>query len=241
MTQIKTIGILAYESCSEQDTITPLEIFKGAAMVLSQQLSILPTAAAPQSLDVKLVNIDSGPVKMQMGTVVQTDAVLDDQQLYDLFYIPGGVGCAAVTQNARVLGIIKKHYDAGKIIASNCSGVGILFRAGILGNTPVSCVAAIARRLRALGASVPQPRRMWQGQADARIWTATGSYGVHGAAVALVAHYFGNEIATTVGMMFDTVGGLSGAMFEQTGPEFYFHPDLESKFQDFWEDKLLPL
>jgi hypothetical protein len=36
MDQIKTIGILAYPSCSEQDTITPLEIFRGAAMVLGQ-------------------------------------------------------------------------------------------------------------------------------------------------------------------------------------------------------------
>jgi transcriptional regulator GlxA family with amidase domain len=133
-----------------------------------------------------------------------------------------------------------RHYESGKVIASNCSGVGILFRAGILGKTGVTCVAAIARRLRQLGANVPQPRRMWIGAPDARIWTSSGSYGVHGGAVALVAHYFGREIATTIGMMFDTYGGLGEAIFELKGPEFYFHPEEEQAAQNFWEDQLLP-
>jgi len=241
MNTIKTIGILCYDKCSEQDTITPLEIFRGAAMVVSQQLVILPTNDKPQPLDVKLVSITKGNVSMQMGTQVVPDAILDDVTEYDLLYIPGGVGCAEVTKNKSVLDIISKHYKSGKIIASNCSGIGILYHAGILGNTPVSCVAAIARRLRKLGVNVPQPRRMWQGHPETRIWTATGSYGVHGAAVALISYYFDKDVATTIGMMFDTVGGLSDEMFEKVGPEFYYHPNLESKFQDFWEDKLLPL
>jgi putative intracellular protease/amidase len=240
MEQIKTIGILTYPSCSEQDTITPLEIFRGAAMVLSQKLKILPTTAAPQSLDVKLVSIDEGNTKMQMGTEVVPDALLDESVTYDLFYVPGGVGAGAVTKNERVLRVIRAHYEKGKVVASNCSGVGVLFRAGILGNTPVTCVAGIARRLRELGANVPQPRRMWQGEPEARLWTSTGSYGVHGGAAALVAHYFGRDVATTVGMMFDTLGGLGDAMYQKIGPEFYYHPELEAQFQSFWEDMLLP-
>jgi len=192
MPEIKTIGVLGYENCSEQDTITPIEIFRGAAMVLGQQLKILPTKAPPTSLDVKLVALKAGNVKMQTGTQAVAEGVLDDQQLFDLFYVPGGVGSGEMTRNAKVLDAIRRHYESGKIVASNCSGVGVIFRAGILGKTPVTCVAAIARRLRELGANVPQPRMMWQGAPEARLWTATGSYGVHGAAVALVAHYFGS-------------------------------------------------
>jgi hypothetical protein len=63
---------------------------------------------------------------------------------------------------------------------------------------------------------------------------------VNGATVALVAHYFGQDVGTTVAMMFDTMGGISEAIFQLEGPEFYRHPELESTFQDFWQPMLLP-
>ena len=240
MADIRTIGVLAYENCSEQDTITPLEIFRGAAMALDQRLKILPPDGPPTKLDVKLVSVAKGNVRMQMGTEVVPDELLDDRQSFDIFFVPGGVGAGAMTRNDNVLAAIRRHYQSGKIVASNCSGVGVLCRAGILGQTPVTCVAAIARRLRELGANVPQPRMMWQGVPDARIWTATGSYGVHGGAAAIVAHYFGRTVVTTIGMMFDTLGGLGETLYKTVGPEFFYHPDLEKTFQDFWEDQLLP-
>lgn len=240
MTDIKTIGVLGYENCSEQDTITPIEIFRGAGMVLAQQIKPWPTTRPITKLDVKLVSLTAGNVKMQTGTEVVPDGVLADGDLFDLFYVPGGIGSGAMTINEEVLGAVHRHYENGKIVAANCSGVGIPFRAGILGNNPVTCVAAIARRLRQQGANVPQPRRMWIGLPDARLWTTTGSYGVHGSTVALVAHYFGRDIATIVGMMFDTMGGLSEEIFELTGPEFFYHPHLESEFQDYFENNLLP-
>ena len=166
--------------------------------------------------------------------------MLDDTTLYDLLYVPGGVGSGPMSQDATMLDVIRRHYEGGKIVASNCSGVGILFRAGILGDNPVTCVAAIARGLRQDGANVPESRRMWVGNPEARLWTATGSYGVNGASVALVAHYFGDDIATTVAMMFDTMGGISEVIFELEGPEYYRHPELETTFQDFWQPMLLP-
>jgi transcriptional regulator GlxA family with amidase domain len=237
---IETIGVLSYPSCSEQDTITALEIFKGASLVLSQQLKPLPTTQPPKKLDVKLVGLNPGNVTMQMGTVVVPEATFTDEMTFDLLYVPGGVGSGAMTLNERVLQTIRRHHGAGKLVASNCSGVGILFRAGILGQTPVTCVAAIARRLRKEGANVPQPRRMWVGNPDSRIWTTTGAYGVNGGAVALVAHYFGHQVGTTVALMFDTLGGLGQAIYETVGPQFYYYPELESAFQDFWEDRLMP-
>jgi transcriptional regulator GlxA family with amidase domain len=240
MADIRTVGILGYESCSEQDTITPLEIFKGAAMVLGRNINPMNLPGDAVALDVKLVALKPGNVKMQMGTEVVPDAVLDGTTLYDLLYVPGGVGAGPMCEDATMLDVIRRHYEGGKIVASNCSGVGILLRAGVLGDNPVTCVAAIARGLRQGGANVPESRKMWIGNPDARLWTATGSYGVNGATVALVAHYFGQDVGTTVAMMFDTMGGISEAMFELEGPEFYRHPEIESTFQDFWQPMLLP-
>jgi hypothetical protein len=98
----------------------------------------------------------------------------------------------------------------------------------------------VARGLRKEGVNVPLARRMWVGQPEARIWTSTGSYGVHGGAVALVAHYLGREIGTIVSMMFDTLGGLGEAIYDEAGPEFYQHAELETTFQDYFEAMLLP-
>src|SRR3954452_1107386 len=140
MAGIATIGVLGYESCSEQDTITPLEILKGAAMVLERKLNPLSLPGDGAALDVKLVALEPGNVTMQMGTEVVPDAVLDDATLYDLLYVPGGVGAGPMSEDPTMLEVIRRHHEAGKIIASNCSGVGILFRAGVLGDNPVTCV-----------------------------------------------------------------------------------------------------
>lgn len=197
-TTINSIGVLGYEACSEQDTIIPLEIFKGTAMVVSGQIAPWQREVQPRDLDVRLVSMEPGVVKMQMGTQVIADSVLDDDELFDIFYVPGGVGSGALTTNDRIQKIIRRHHEAGKIIAANCSGVGIIARAGILNDEPVTCVAAVARGLRDEGHTVPENRRMWIGNPETRIWTATGSYGINGATVALVAHYFGREVGTIV-------------------------------------------
>jgi putative intracellular protease/amidase len=237
---IRSIGVLAYDKVSEQDALAPLEIFKGAALVLSGDISPWEREAAPESLGVQLVTITPGVVTMQMGTQVVPDTTLEDDRLYDLLYIPGGVGSGEVAKDERVLEVIRRHHEAGKVIAANCSGVGIIARAGILNGGPYTCVAAVARGLRNEGYNVPTTRRMWIGDPVERIWTATGSYGVNGSAVALVAHYFGRETGTIVSMMFDTFSGIGEAIFEPVGPEFYEHPALEQSFQDLFEEMLLP-
>jgi putative intracellular protease/amidase len=240
MTDIESIGVLGYDKVSEQDMITPLEIFKGAAMVVAGNIAPWQREVPPSRLDVKLISAKPGVVTMQMGTQVIPDGTLEDDQMFDLLYIPGGIGSGAIATDDRILSLIRRHHEAGKVVAANCSGVGVLARAGILGDTQVTCVAAVARGLRAEGVNVPENRRMWIGDPDARIWTSTGSYGVHGGAVALVAHYLGREVGTIVSMMFDTLGGLGELIYATTGPEFYHHPELETTFQDYFEAMLLP-
>jgi putative intracellular protease/amidase len=237
---INSIAVLGYEACSEQDTITPLEIFKGAAMVLAGQIAPWQREVQPRELDVRLVSLKPGVVKMQMGTEVIADSVLNENDLYDILYIPGGVGSGALTTDERLHKIIRRHRDAGKVIGANCSGVGVVARAGVLDSEPVTCVSAVARGLREEGFNVPEARRMWIGNPRARLWTATGSYGINGGTVAMVSHYFGREVGTIVSMMFDTIGGIGEVIHETVGPEFYQHPDLEASFQDFFQDMLLP-
>ena len=238
---VESIGVLVYSQVSEQDSLAPAEIFKGAAMVLRGDISPWERDVAPKNLRVDMVSLDPGVVTMQMGTQVVRDCVLSDDFLYDILYIPGGVGSGALLNNERILSIVRKHYESGKVVAANCSGVGVLARAGILNDLHTTSVAAIGRGLRIEGFNAPENRRMWVGHPESRIWTAVGSYGVNGSAVAMVAHYFGREIGTIVAMMFDTLAGLGDAIFENIGPEFYVHRELEEAFQDLFQPMLFPV
>ena len=240
MDTLKTAAVVGYKNCSEQDTITALEVLRGAAMVVADKIAPWPRKDPVESFDVKLMALGPGNITMQMGTQAVSDGVVGGADLFDLLYIPGGIGSGEASLDPAMLGLIRRHYEAGKVVASNCSGVGILARSGILGNNPVTCVAAVAPGLRAQGINVPEHRRMWIGLPEARIRTATGSYGVNGATVALVAHYFGREVAIIVAMMFDTMGGIGEQIFNLEGPEFFLHPHLEAEFATYFKPMLLP-
>ncbi|WP_426565362.1 DJ-1/PfpI family protein [Angustibacter sp. McL0619] len=237
---IRSIGVLGYDKVSEQDCLTPVEIFKGATLVLRGDIAPWPREAAPEELTVELVSLEPGVVTMQMGTQVVPDRTLDPDHLYDLLYIPGGVGSGAIATDERVLELIRGHHAAGRVVAANCSGVGVVARAGILDDATVTSVAAIGRGLREEGFDAPATRRMWVGDPGRRVWTATGSYGVNASAVAIVAYYFGREVGTIVSMMFDTLAGIGEAVFDPIGPQFFEHEALESSFQDLFQPMLLP-
>lgn len=237
---VESIGVLLYPQVSEQDSLAPAEIFKGAAAVLRGDIAPWQREGAAANLRVETVSIDPGVVTMQMGTQVVPDATMDTSTLYDILYIPGGVGSGALAGNQTVLEWIRKHKEAGKVVAANCSGVGVLARSGVAGELEMTSVAAIGRGLREEGFDAPRTRRMWVGHPEEKIWTATGSYGVNGSCVALIAHYFGREVGTIVSMMFDTLAGIGDAIFDTVGPEFFVHEELEVSFQNFFQDMLLP-
>ena len=240
MSTLETAAVVGYDKCSEQDTITALEVLRGASMVLAGKIAPWTRKAQASTFDVKLMGLVPGDITMQMGTQAVSDGVVGEGDLYDLLYVPGGIGSGAASLDPAMMGLIRRHYEAGKVVASNCSGVGILARSGILGDNPVTCVAAVAQGLRDRGINVPPHRRMWIGLPQARLWTATGSYGVNGGAVALVSHYFGREVGIIVAMMFDTFGGIGEKIFDLEGPEFFLHPHLEEEFAAYFKPMLLP-
>ena len=78
MTTIQTVAVVGYDKCSEQDTITALEIFRGAALVMAGQIAPWKLKAPSSKLDVKLVSLIAGNITMQMGTQVVSDAIIGD-------------------------------------------------------------------------------------------------------------------------------------------------------------------
>lgn len=236
MIDIKTVGVIAYHHCGEQDTLVPYEILKHTSMVLAQQ-------QPARQLSVRLLRqraSDPEQIEMQMGTRVMTDGALEDGEMFDLLFIPGGMGSGAASQDPSLLDLVRRHHAAGKVVATNCSGIAVLHRSGILDDTPVTAAATVSRRMLAEGANVLQPRTMWAGSKDGTIWTAAGGSGVHGSTVAMIANYFGREVGTYIGMGWDTYPAYGDDIFEERGPQYYAFPVLEAQIQDALEDILLP-
>lgn len=234
MPEIKTVGVLAYHRCGEQDTLVPYEILRHTSMVLAEQ---------KKPLEVKLVRVrkkDPELIEMQMGTHVRSDDYLKPDDLFDLLYVPGGLGSGEASKDKEILAALRRHHQAGKVIATNCSGISILHRAGILGDTPVTCAATVARRLKQEGANLLQPRTMWAGKKGGTLWTSAGGSGVHGSTVAMIANYFGRDVGQYIGMGWDTYPALGERIFEERGPQYLSFPELEAGIQDALEDMLLP-
>jgi transcriptional regulator GlxA family with amidase domain len=232
MTSIRTIGVLAYNKCGEQDTLAPWEIFKSLAWVLGSQYKT--------QLDVKLIVLEPGDIIMQMGASVKPEEVYDGVTLYDVLYVPGGLGSGQASLKKGILEIVQRHHEAKKIIACNCSGISILWKAGIIGDSQITAPSTVTRRLLEEGANLSEPRKMWLGLADKRLWTTVGGSGVHASTVAFIAYYFGEEIGKTIASMWDTLPQLGQELFSPAGPAYLSYPPYEKLVQDMMEEILFP-
>lgn len=240
---INSILFVGYPSCGEQDTLAPWEMFKSLAWVLSQQgktLDVKLGAFDPEELRVMPNMTAEGEVHMQMGGEVDIEAQLTPDMRADLLYVPGGIGSGEATKDQRILDLVRAHHEEGRWVATNCSGTSILHRAGIVGDTPVTAAATISRKLEREGVKVHSPRKMWVCEPDAKIFTAAGGSAVHPSTIALAWHHFGQELALTLSLMWDTLGAHGDKLFALVGPDYGRYPQYEARIQDEWEDKLLP-
>ena len=232
MADINTIGIIAYPGCGEQDTLVPWEMLKSLAWVLS---------SGERFLDVRLLAMASGNVRMQMGLQVVPEGVVDvDNDLFDVLYVPGGMGTEQAALDQQLRKLVNRHAEKKRWIATNCSGLAILHRAGFLGDTQVTCAGTISRKVANEGGNVAEPRLCWLGDEEAKVWTAAGGSAAHPSTTALVAHLFGQELGRVIGMMWDTLPMHGKVLFQPIGPEFLNFPFYSRELQDQWEDQLLP-
>lgn len=226
-----SILFLGYHRCGEQDTLVPWEMLKSLAWVLSQQ---------KRDLQITLGTFDGGAVTMQMGAVVQTERKLAPDARADVLYVPGGLGSGDATKDQRLLDMIRAHHSEGRWVATNCSGIALLQRARILGDTPVTAAATVSRKLAREGTKVTAPRKMWVCDPKKKIFTAAGGSAVHPSTIALIWHLFGEDLALQLSLMWDTLGAHGKQLFALQGPDYGTYPEYEATLQTQWEDSLLP-
>ncbi|WP_394845526.1 DJ-1/PfpI family protein [Pendulispora brunnea] len=231
MSDIKSIHFLTFPRVSEQDLLTAWELLRALAWGFEQQ---------GRRLDVSIGGFERGPVATHMGTEIKTDRVLTAADRFDVLYVPGGLGGGPASQNPAILDLIGKHHTEGRWVAANCSGVGVLFRSGILDGKAITCPVALARRLPKLGANVINPRLAWHVDAKNKIFTSGGGGTVHPSTIALVAHLFGSETATGLAANWDSLALHGDVLLRADGPMMGLKPELATAAQDSYEMVFLP-
>lgn len=121
------IGIYLYPDAEVLDFAGPFEVFTTAARL----------AGPPALLRTCLIGEQGDPVVARGGMVVHPHHGRDDHPPLDVLIVAGGVHEPEM-ERPRVLEWIAAQAAAGTLLASVCTGVFLLARAGVLGQCRVT-------------------------------------------------------------------------------------------------------
>ncbi|HXX41538.1 MAG TPA: DJ-1/PfpI family protein [Chthoniobacterales bacterium] len=177
---MKRIGILVFDDVEELDFVGPLEVF-GVASDLGADCAIT------------VISEKLEPVDCYHGLRVLPDQALDRAGELDVLIVPGGAGARlSAAKNPRILGFIQKQ---GGLVASVCTGAFVLAAAGVLKNMPATTHHAFLDQLAKFEI---QPRPGERFVINERIATAGGVTAGIDLALALVARFWGEDLASRV-------------------------------------------
>lgn len=121
------VGIYIYGQAEVLDFAGPYEVLSTANRL----------AGDPALFDIYLVSESGGEVKARGGLRVQADFSIRDCPPLDMLVIAGGYHVEEM-ENAPVLDWLRRIAPATRILASVCTGVFLLARAGLIKNRSVT-------------------------------------------------------------------------------------------------------
>lgn len=118
----KKIGIIVFDGVLTSDITAPAEVF-----------GIASKKSWFSSYEVILINVGSeGFISTEEGLGIKVDAYLSDLPEVDVLLVPSAYDMAPLLSNKQLLQYISAVRNAGKWLASNCSGAFVLAESGVL-------------------------------------------------------------------------------------------------------------
>lgn len=170
--------ILLHDGFEEMEAVAPIDLLRRADVAVT-------TAS---------VHDESLTVTGRNGIPILADAAFTDLDCgdFDALILPGGPGIARhVRGNERVIGAVRRHFDAGRVTAAICAAPLVLKDAGIL---PGPSFTAHTSALEAL----PEARTDLAVVEDGPLTTSRGAGTATAFALAIVARLTGASTARTV-------------------------------------------
>lgn len=190
---------MIFDGVGDLDAFGPFEVLVNAAR-------------AGAEVEVRLVTLErAGEVRTSHGATVRPDGVLDDFGI-DILIVPGGgwndrapQGAWAQAQDGRLPDAIRRLHEGGAVVASVCTGGGIVAASGLLDGRPAITHRAAVEELRERGVEVVDARVVDDGD----VVSAGGVTAGIDLALWLVERHWGTPLADHLAV---------GIEYERRGP-----------------------
>lgn len=151
----------------------------------------------PDRFELILVGPDAGPVRSAQGPEVVAGVGYRKAPLLDMVLVPGGIGTRTLVEDEGFLSWLGEWAGRAPLIASVCTGSGLLAAAGVLdGHRATSNKRAFS------WAESQGPKVTWVRHArwvhDRNRWTSSGVTAGMDMTLALLADLYGEELAARV-------------------------------------------
>ena len=172
--------------------IVPVEVFSLAGVLWNELNGRKPDPV----FCVRTVSLDGGPVRSPHGFAITPGGSIDDVERTDIIVVPtsGLEFEAKLVENSRLLPWLRRHYEAGALVAGVCLGAAYLAEAGLLDGRLGTTHWALGE---ALGARYPQVR--WRPDLfvteDSRAICCGGLYAAIDVSLYLVEKLCGHQVA----------------------------------------------
>jgi cyclohexyl-isocyanide hydratase len=171
------IGMLIFQDMTQLDFTGPHEVFSRF-----------------NGCQVKVISKTMDPVIARGGLKFIPDTTIDDPQLYDLIFVPGGPGTSALMEDPLVLKFLRNQADQAKYVTSVCTGALVLGAAGLLQGYRATTHWLSVDLLPIFGAIVTQDRVVF----DRNRITGGGVTAGIDFALTIAAEVFNEDVAKTI-------------------------------------------
>lgn len=172
-----SVGCLIFERMDQIDFTGPFEV-----------LSRMPDTT------IRIIGKEVEPVRDVQGLRLLPDVSILEAGLFDVLLVPGGYGQQALMHDEEVLGFIRKHFAAERLLFSVCTGALLCGAAGALTGRQVTTHWSTRHLMRHYGAVLVDARVVVDGSLISAAGVTAGLDG----ALALVSLLRGDAAAQEI-------------------------------------------
>lgn len=183
----KNFGFLIFERAQPIDIMGPWEVFSFWKQVLHGPI------------DLHLISEKGGFVQLDNGIEIKTHFDFANAPPLDVLLIPGGVGRIQQAKNEKLLDFIRKKSSECQHVISVCTGMFLLYHAGLLEEKKATTYWRAIPELKEMGVEVSEKRIVRQG----KIWTSGGVTSGIDIALAFIEEIGGKEVAGQVQLLLE--------------------------------------
>jgi transcriptional regulator GlxA family with amidase domain len=219
------VTILGFDEAYASAITGALDLFALAGVTWQRMQGLKPEA----QFDVQIASLRKKTICCINQLEINSHVAIEDVEQTDLLLIPtiGGSLQSVIESNRALLPHIRRHFEAGADIASNCSGAFLLAEAGILNGREATTHWGYAEQFRLAYPNVKlRAERLITSELN--IHCSGGGLAWFDLALLLIERYCGHDVATTTAKahVIDLSRGEQSAYASLRAKKYHQDPDI---------------